>query len=100
MYAHLAESSGDTTVKQMVKTQLMRLDSLDEREKIRRVLSDYTNRSDHCAASWKEISAPLFAAGLRLDVSGTPLDPTNVPYRLIKSGCDVDLDEGSKLPRR
>jgi tetratricopeptide (TPR) repeat protein len=100
MYAHLAESSGDPTVKQMVKTQLMRLDSLDEREKIRRVLSAYTNRSGHCAASWKEISAPLFAAGLRLDVSGTPLDPTNVPYRLIKSGCDVDLDEQSKLPRR
>jgi len=100
MYTHLSESSEDPTVKQMVKTQLMRLDSLEERDKIRRVLSDYTNRSGHCATSWKETSAALPAAGLRIDVSGAPLDPTNVPYRLIKNGCDVDLDERSELPRR
>ncbi len=100
MYTHLSESSEDPTVKQMVKTQLMRLDSLEERDKIRRVLSDYTNRSGHCATSWKEIRAALPAAGLRIDASGAPLDPTNVPYRLIKNGCDVDLGERSELPRR
>jgi tetratricopeptide (TPR) repeat protein len=100
MYTHLSESSEDPTVKQMVKTQLMRLDSLEERDKIRRVLSDYTSRSGHCATSWKEISAALPAAGLRIDTSGAPLDPTNIPYRLIKNGCDVDLDEQSELPRR
>ncbi len=100
MYTHLSESSQDPTVKEMVKTQLMRLDSLEERDKIRRVLSDYTNRSGHCPTSWKEISAALPAAGLRIDASGAPLDPTNVPYRLIKDGCDVDLDEQSELPRR
>jgi tetratricopeptide (TPR) repeat protein len=100
MYTHLSESSEDPTVKQMVKMQLMRLDSLEERDRIRRVLSDYTNRSGHCAMSWKEITAALPAAGLRIDASGAPLDPTNVPYRLIKNGCDVDLDEQSELPRR
>jgi len=100
MYSHLAESSEDPTVKQMVKTQLMRLDSLAEREKIRRVLLDYTHGRGHCVTSWREISAPLFAAGLRIDASGAPLDPTDVPYRLIKNGCDVDLDEQSVLPRR
>ena len=100
MYMHLAESSQDPTVKQMVQAQLMRLDSLEERDKIRRVLSDYATRSGHCATSWKEISAALPATGLRIDAAGSPLDPTNVPYRLIKSGCDVDLDERSELPRR
>jgi tetratricopeptide (TPR) repeat protein len=100
MYTHLAESSGDPTVKQMVNAQLMRLDSLEERDQIRRVLADYTNRSGHCVTSWKEISGPLRTAGLPIDASGSPLDPTNVPYRLVKGGCDVDLDERSELPRR
>jgi tetratricopeptide (TPR) repeat protein len=100
MYMHLAESSQDPNVKQMVQAQLMRLDSLEERDKIRRVLSDYATRNGHCATAWKEISAALATAGLRIDTAGSPLDPTNVPYRLIKSGCDVDLDERSELPRR
>jgi len=100
MYTHLAESSEDPTVKQMVQMQLMRLDSLAEREKIRRVLLDYTTRNGHCVTSWREISAPLFAAGLRIGASGAPLDPTNVPYRQIKNGCDVDLGEQSALPRQ
>ena len=100
MYTHLAEASGDPTVKQMVNAQLMRLDSLEERDQIRRVLADYTNRSGHCVTSWKEISGPLRTAGLPIDASGSPLDPTNVPYRLVKGGCDVDLDERSELPRR
>jgi len=84
----------------MVEKQLLRLDSIEEREKIRRVLSDFSKRTGSCATSWREISAPLFAAGLRIDASGEPLDPTNVPYHLIKNGCDVDLDEHSALPRQ
>src|SRR5712671_7234731 len=98
MYMHLSESSDDPTVKQMVRAQLMRLDSLEERDKIRRVLADYTTRRGHCITSWREISAALRTAGLQIDASGSPLDPTNVPYRLIKGGCDVDLDEHSEVP--
>lgn len=100
MYTHLAESSEDPNVKQMVNAQLMRLDSLEERDKIRRVLALYTTRTGHCVASWKEISGALPAVGLRIDAAGVPLDPTNAPYRLVKGGCDVDLDERSELPRR
>jgi hypothetical protein len=82
----------------MVNKQLMRLDSVEERDKIRRVLSDYAARAGRCATSWKEISAALRAAGLRVDTSGSPLDPKSVPYRLVKNGCDVDLDEHSEVP--
>jgi len=39
-------------------------------------------------------------AGLRVDASGAPLDPSNMPYRLTKEGCDVDLDENSPVPHR
>jgi len=100
MYIHLSEASDDPTVKAMVEKQLMRLDSVEERDKIRRILSDYAARTGGCAMSWKEITAALRAADLRVDVSGAPLDPKNVPYRLIKDGCDVDLDEHSEVPHR
>jgi tetratricopeptide (TPR) repeat protein len=100
MYTHLAEASEDANVKEMVEKQLMRLDSVEERDRIRRVLSDYSTRTGHCVAAWKEISSTLRSAGLRIDGSGAPLDPGNTPYRLIKSGCDVDLGEDSPVPRR
>jgi tetratricopeptide (TPR) repeat protein len=100
MYMHLSESSDDPQVKQMVEKQLMRLDSLEDREKIRRLLADYATRTGRCAVSWKEISAVLPAAGVRIDASGAPMDPTNVPYRLIRNGCDVDLGERSEVPRQ
>lgn len=100
MYLHLSEASDDVNVKQMVEKQLMRLDSIDERDKLRRVLADYKARTGHCVAAWKEISPTLRAAGLRLERSGAPLDPSNTAYRLVKSGCDVDLDVSSPVPRR
>ncbi len=99
MYAHLYEASDDLNVKRMVEKQLMRLDSLDERAKIRQLLSGYATSTRHCAASWKEVGAALRAAGLRIDASGVPLDPANTPYRLIKGGCDLDLDENSPVPK-
>lgn len=100
MYAHLSEASDDLNVKRMVETQLMRLDSLEERDKIRRVLAEYKARTGHCVATWKEISSDLRSAGLRIDGSGAPLDPGNTPYRLVKGGCEVDLDEHSDVPHR
>ena len=51
MYVHLAEASDDPTVKEMVEKQLMRLDSVEERERIRRVLSDYAARTGRCATA-------------------------------------------------
>ncbi|MGZ8845551.1 MAG: tetratricopeptide repeat protein [Pyrinomonadaceae bacterium] len=100
MYAHLSEASDDLNVKRMVEKQLMRLDSLEERDRIRRVLSDYRARTGNCVATWKEVSSTLRSAGLRIDGSGAPSDPGNTPYRLVKDGCDVDLDENSPVPHR
>ena len=100
MYAHLYEASDDLNVKRMVDKQLMRLDSLDDREKIRHTLSDYAAHIGRCAQSWREVSAALRATGLRVDASGAPLDPGNTPYHLVKGGCDVDLDERSQVPKR
>ena len=100
MYLHINEVSDDITIRTMVEKQLMRLDSLDEREKIRRVISEYSARANHCPATWKEIGAALRAAGLRVDPTGAPLDPSSKPYHLAKGGCEVELDEFSQVPPR
>lgn len=99
MYRHLSEGSGDQSVKEMVVKQLLRLDSLDERDAIRRVLTDFKENSGRCASSWREVAVPLRAARLRIDArTGEPLDPSDTPYQLIKNGCDVGLDVNTKVP--
>ena len=78
MYRHLFEESSDEAVKDMVTKQTMRLDSLDERDSIRKLLSDYATREGRCASSWREVTGALRAAKLRLDAAtGAPLDPSD-----------------------
>jgi tetratricopeptide (TPR) repeat protein len=96
MYRHLGEASNDEAVKDMVAKQIMRLDSMDERESIKKVLL----ANGRCISNWREVTAGLRTAGLQLDPSGAPIDPSGVPYRLAKNGCEVELDEGSKVPKR
>jgi hypothetical protein len=84
----------------MVSKQIMRLDSLDDRAFIGKVLREYATTNNRCAASWREIATVLRARGLRLDAAGAPLDPSGTPYRLTKNGCEVDLDENSPVPKR
>lgn len=101
IYHHLYEASGDEAVKGMVTKQIMRLDWLDERDVIRRVLADYRTQWGRCASSWRDVAAALRAAQLRLEVtSGAPIDPSDTPYRLIKDRCDVELDENTNVPKR
>jgi hypothetical protein len=101
MYRHLGEATDNEAVKEMVTKQIMRLDSLDERESIRRTLKEYAGASGRCVSTWRDISVTLRARKMRLEVSsGAPLDPSGVPYRLTKNGCDVDLDENSAVPKR
>jgi tetratricopeptide (TPR) repeat protein len=101
MYRHLYEASNDEAVKEMVTKQIMRLDSLEERDVIRRVLTNYRAQAGRCASSWRDVTAALRAARLRVEaLRGGPIDPSNTPYRLVKDGCDVELDENTKVPKR
>lgn len=102
MYSRMYEESDDEQTKTMAELHLMRLDSLDERDVIRRVLNDYTTRAGRCPSGWREVALALRAARLRIDSStGAPLDPSGTPYLLVKDGCDVDLDwRTSKVPYR
>lgn len=101
MYRHLYESSTDPTVKDMVKKQVMRLDSLDERDEIRNVLNSFKARNGRCVSSWREVANELRAVRLILDPkTGAPVDPSETPYELIKNGCDVGLDVNTTVPFR
>ncbi|MFL6285848.1 MAG: hypothetical protein ACJ74Q_22130 [Pyrinomonadaceae bacterium] len=100
MYRRLYEESSDTQVRTLAAARLAQLASLDERDAIRRSLSDFRARASRCPASWREVAPLLRAARLRLDASGAPLDPTEVPYVLDTNACDVQLDERSEIPKK
>ncbi len=101
MYRHLDETATDAAIKSMVSKQMIRLNSLDERDAIRNILIDFKTRAGRCALSWREVFEPLRAARLNLDVTtGAPIDPSGVPYELIKNGCDVGLNMNTKVPLR
>ena len=101
IYRHLSESSNDKAIKEMVTHQIMRLDWLDDRDMIRNALNDYRSRSGRCPSLWREVAGNFRGTRLRIEATtGVPLDPSGIPYRLINNGCDVDLDEKSKVPRR
>ncbi len=110
MYRHLYDSSNDSAVREMVNKQLMRLDSLDERDAIRSVLTQFREKNGRCPAAWRELqtevrairiaTAPGASYMFKFNSAGGPLDPSGTPYELIKNGCDVGLDINTKVPFR
>ena len=102
MYQHLYEESRDAQIRQLLARRLMQVDSFDERDVIRKVLSEYSAHAGHCASSWKEVSVLLRARQLRVDaITGAPVDPRyNFCTGLVQNGCDVDLDPRSAVPFR
>jgi tetratricopeptide (TPR) repeat protein len=100
MYRRMFEESADVQVRTLALKRLAQLDSLDQRDLIRRVLSDFQSRSGRCPAAWREVAPALRANGLKLDAAGTPLDPTGWPYVLDAAACDARLDARSPIPKR
>jgi tetratricopeptide (TPR) repeat protein len=100
IYLRMYEQAGDDEVKDMARHRLMQLDSLDERDAIRKVLSAYSSKFGRCPQSWREIDGVLKALRFRFDASGAPSDPSGTSYRLVNEGCEVDLDPKSEVPYR
>lgn len=100
IYTRIYEQSEERTIKRMAELRLKQINSLDERDLIRRVLSDYRAQKGSCPSAWREVAVRLQAAHLRLDPdTGAPLDPADTPY-VLKDGCDVDLSLDSEVPRK
>jgi tetratricopeptide (TPR) repeat protein len=100
IYRRMYEQASDANVKKMAQQRLLQLDSLDQRDALRKVLSAYQSRAGRCPSSWKVIEPVLRALRMKLDLTGAPLDPAGTPYLLVSAGCSVDLDPNSEVPSR
>lgn len=100
MYTRLYEGTSDAQIKSLAASKLAQLLSLDERDAIRRALSDFRARTSRCPASWREVAPLLRAMNMRLDTSLAPTDPLGFPYALDTAACDVKLDERSEIPKK
>jgi tetratricopeptide (TPR) repeat protein len=98
IYLHMYQEAGDDQLKEMARRYLMRLDSLDELDGLRKIIAAYRSRSGRCASSWKDLEQVFRALRLRIDSSGAPLDPSGTPYVLDNTKCEVELDPKSEVP--
>jgi tetratricopeptide (TPR) repeat protein len=110
IYLNMLEQSEDEKIRELAARRLAQVYSFDERDAIRKVLNEYSARTGRCASTWKDVTLALANArfkvdggeqqlSLNLDAStGAPVDPAGMPYRLVKDGCDVDLEPTSTVP--
>ena len=96
VYKQMFEQSADDSVKDMARRRLMQLDSMDERDVLRKFLNAYQTRTGHCPATWKELEPILRSFRVPLDSEAAPMDPSGAPY--VLKGCDVDLNPKSEVP--
>ncbi len=100
IYRHMSSEGDDEQIKLLAFKRLLQLDSLDQRDAIRRVLVAHKTSNARCPDAWREVATALRAAGLRLDASGAPLDPTGLAYVLDASACNVALDPRTEIPQK
>jgi tetratricopeptide (TPR) repeat protein len=99
IYDVMLRNSDDGQMRALALRRLVQLQSLDERDALRRLLSAHRERTGRCAADWRELGPLLRASRLNLDASGSPHDPTGVPYKLVPDRCDAELGERSEVIR-
>ncbi len=99
IYLRMYEQSGDDQVKTMAQRHLMYLDSLDQREVLKKVLSSYQTKTGRCPVSWREIEPVLRPLRVPLDATGAPLDPSGAPYVLVSAKCEIELNAKTEVPR-
>ncbi|MCA1591283.1 MAG: hypothetical protein LC754_01215 [Acidobacteria bacterium] len=100
IYWRMYKEGDDEQIKLLAFKRLLQVDSLDQRDAIRRVLVEYQSRSGRCPSAWREVAVALRAAGLKLNARDEPLDPTDVPYALDSGACDAKLAARSEIPQR
>jgi tetratricopeptide (TPR) repeat protein len=100
IYSRMLEESNAPNVRDMAAFRLKQLDSLDQRDLIRKVLFSFRTKRSQCPSSWLEIAQVLQTLRFSLDKEGAPLDPEGFPYRFSKDNCDVELDSRSPLTQK
>lgn len=100
IYTRMYEQSTEDQIRNMAHTRLVQLDSLDQRDALRKLLGAYQARAGRCPNSWKEVEPVFRALRVPVDSSGAPFDPTGIPYVLRAGTCEIELDPKSKIPAR
>jgi tetratricopeptide (TPR) repeat protein len=99
IYARMYEQSTDEQVREMARKHLLRLDSLDQRDGLRKLFTAYQARTGKCPDSWRELEQIFRALRIPVDQSGAPLDPSGAPYVLQAGKCEVEVDsQKSEVP--
>ena len=98
IYGRLYEEASDSQVKDMARKRLLRLDSMDMQDALRKLMAAYKSKMGRCPGSWREMGTLLSAFRIQVDSSGAPLDPAGTPYVLVPDKCDVNVDEKSEVP--
>ena len=98
IYTRMFEQSADEQVKDMARKHVWLLDSLDQRDVLKKLMQAYRDKTGHCPTSWTELSTPFRDFSIPVDASGTPLDPSGAPYVLRPSACEVQLNPKSEVP--
>jgi tetratricopeptide (TPR) repeat protein len=100
IYKRMYEQAADDKVRGMARKRLMQLDSMDQRDALRRLMDAYKANTGRCPASWRDLESILRAFRVKVDSSAAPLDPAGTPYILVQDKCDLDLDSKSEVPSK
>ena len=98
IYTRMFEESADEQVKDMARKHLWLLDSLDQRDVLKKVMHAFRDKTGRCPASWTELREVFRVLSIPVDAAGSPLDPSGVPYVLTAGACDVQLNPKSEVP--
>jgi tetratricopeptide (TPR) repeat protein len=97
IYMRMFEQSADDKVKDMARRRLLQLDSLDQRDSLRKLLTAYQTRTGRCPQSWAELRHVFQAISVPTDDTSAPLDPSGAPYVLQPGKCEVSLGQNSEI---
>lgn len=98
IYREMLAGTTDDQVRLMATRKLNELDSIDEREAIGKILTDWRDKTGRCPDSLHEILPLLLKVKLpdghdfRIDNKNDLVDPTEAPYLLDKGTCQANLD--------
>jgi len=99
IYQRLYEQSSEEQVKEMARRRLLQLDSLDQRDGLKKIFTAYRAHTGKCPDSWRELEQIFRALRIPVDQTGAPLDPSGAPYILRAGACEVEVDwQKSQVP--
>lgn len=107
IYRQMFIEAQDPKIKETAELRLLELDSLEERDAIKKVLDEFQAKNNRCPSTWSEVFPTLReirlanSKPLRFDKTLSPSDPTDIAYLLSNKDnfCTVNLDsDRTKIP--